>query len=144
MRKLMLIFMAFTLFFAMTVPGTVDAKRGSGGYKSGTKSFTSTPKKATDSHVQKSDSTTSTNKTTGAGTTTSRGFFSGGSFMKGLMIGGIAGLLFGGLFSNLGFMGDILGLFINMIAIYVLFIVIRAVFRAYKNRHKPADSYRRY
>lgn len=143
MKKWIMIVMAFTLIFATVAPATsVDAKRG-GGFKSGTKSFTNTPKKSTtNSNVSKS--TTTNNKSTAAGTTAKRGFFSGGGLMKGLMIGGLAGMLFGGMFGNMGFMGDFLGLIINVLAIIVLFSIARAGYRAYKNRRKPDPRDGRY
>ncbi|MGF7047549.1 putative lipid-binding transport protein (Tim44 family) [Paenibacillus sp. DS2015] len=136
MKKWIMIVMAFTLIFATIAPASVDARRG-GGFKSTPKSFTNTPKKSTtNSNVSKS----TTNKSSTAGTTAKRGFFSGGGLMKGLMIGGLAGMLFGGMFGNMGAMGDFFGLLINVLAIYVLFTIARAGYRAYKNRRKPADD----
>ncbi|MHA0855314.1 hypothetical protein [Paenibacillus sp. CMAA1364] len=142
MKKWIMIFMAFTLIFVTIAPASVDARRSGGGFKSGTKSFTSTPKKSTtNSNVNKSSATT--NKST-AGTMGNRGFFSGGSLMKGLMIGGLAGMLFGGMFGNMGFLGDIIGLAINVLAIYVLISLALAGYRAYKNRRKPDPRDGRY
>lgn len=141
LQKWMLIALAFTFFFAVTVPDNADARRAGGGYKSGTRSYTNTPSKSTpNSNVKKSTNNTSST----AGTTAKRGFFSGGSFMKGLMIGGLAGLLFGGMFSNMGFMGDFFGLIINLLAIYVLFSLIRAGYRAFRNRKRPNPNDGRY
>ncbi|USB34434.1 hypothetical protein [Paenibacillus sp. YPG26] len=125
MKKLMLVVMAFTLFFAFTVPHAVDAKRSGGGFKSGSRSYTNTPKKS-------QDSGSTTNKNTNSGQTANRGFFSGGGFMKGLMIGGLAGMLFGGLFSNMGALGSIFGLLINLLAIYVVVMIGIALFRKFR------------
>ncbi|MCJ8012588.1 hypothetical protein MUG84_12685 [Paenibacillus sp. KQZ6P-2] len=143
MKKWTMIIMAFTIFFAISLPAdSVDAKRSSGGsYRSGSKGFTNTPKKSpTTDNVKKS---TNTNNST-SGTTAKRGFFSGGGFMKGLMMGGIAGMLFGGLFSNMGFFGNILGLLINLLAIYVVVSLVIAGVRAFKNRRKPDTRDGRY
>lgn len=57
MKRVMMIVMAFTLFFAVATPNFVDAKRGGGGFKSGTRSYSTTPKKSTTDNVRKSDST---------------------------------------------------------------------------------------
>ncbi|OAB44482.1 hypothetical protein [Paenibacillus glacialis] len=140
MKKWLMVVMMFTLIFATIAPASVDARRGGGGFKSGTKSFTNTPKKS-NSNVSKS---TSNNKSNTAGTQAKRGFFSGGGLMKGLMIGGLAGMLFGGMFGGMGFMGDIIGLMINLLAIVVLFSLARAGYRAYKNRRKPDPRDGRY
>ncbi|UZM99152.1 hypothetical protein OL548_01115 [Lysinibacillus sp. MHQ-1] len=44
--------------------------------------------------------------------------------MKGLMLGGLAGLLFGSLFSGMGLLGNILGLLINVAAIAVIVMLV--------------------
>ncbi|SFS61890.1 hypothetical protein [Paenibacillus sp. BC26] len=135
MKKGLLMLMAFALFFAFSA-GAVDAKPR-GKISSPKKSYTSTPSKPAD-NVTKSNGGTSGTTKAGAATTGKRGFFSGGSFMKGLMIGGLAGLLFGGMFGNLGFLGDMFGLIINVIAIYIVIVAIRGIFHYFKNRRKPA------
>lgn len=137
---LLLSLLAFTV--VVSVPADqADAARKS--FSSGKKSFTQTPKKSTDSV---SKTTTGTKTNTGAtGTTTQRGFFSGGSLMKGLMIGGIAGLLFGSVFSGMGGFGNFLGLIVNVLAIIVLISIIRAVFSSFRrnrNQQRPDDSRR--
>jgi predicted lipid-binding transport protein (Tim44 family) len=135
MKKGLLTMLALAVFFAFSA-SAVDAKPR-GGIKSPKQSFTQTPSKPADNVTQSNPGTKSTSSTAGATTTANRGFFSGGSFMKGLMIGGLAGMLFGGLFGNLGFFGDLLGLIINLLAIFVLFSAIRAIFIYFKNRRKP-------
>ncbi|MCP1427502.1 hypothetical protein J3D43_006018, partial [Paenibacillus xylanexedens] len=106
-KHLMMVFMAFTLLFAtvgVTNPDSADARRG-GGFKSGTKSYSNTPKKS-DSNVSKSN--TNNNSSNGAATTNRGGFFGGGGgFMKGMMLGGLAGMMFGGLFGGMGALGNI-------------------------------------
>ncbi|OAB25474.1 hypothetical protein PMSD_27355 [Paenibacillus macquariensis subsp. defensor] len=143
MKKWLMVVMMFTLIFATVAPATsVDARRG-GGFKSGTKSFTNTPKKSTtNSNVSKSSNTS--NKSNAAGTPAKRGFFSGGGLMKGLMIGGLAGMLFGGMFGGMGMLGNILGLMINALAVVVLISLVMAGYRAYKNRRKPDPRDGRY
>ncbi|CAH1058636.1 hypothetical protein PAECIP111894_04812 [Paenibacillus pseudetheri] len=142
MKRVMMIVMAFTLFFAVATPNFVDAKRGGGGFKSGTRSYSTTPKKSTTDNVRKSDSTKSS--TAGSTANTKRGFFSGGGLMKGMMIGGLAGLLFGGMFAGMGAFGNILGFAINMLAIYVLVMLVMSFFRRRKERRRLEDQGGRY
>ncbi|MDR0269430.1 hypothetical protein [Paenibacillus sp.] len=145
LKKWIMIIMAFTFFFAVSVPAdSVDARRGGGGsFRSGTKGFTNTPKKSpTTDNVKKSTNTNHSN--TNGTQPAKRGFFSGGGFMKGLMIGGLAGMLFGGMFANMGFLGNVFGLLINLLVIYVLISIVIAAVRAFKNRRKPDSRDGRY
>ncbi|WP_425339579.1 hypothetical protein [Paenibacillus etheri] len=142
MKRVMMIVMAFTLFFAVATPNFVDAKRGGGGFKSGTRNYSTTPKKSTTDSVRKSDSTKGS--TAGSTANTKRGFFSGGGLMKGMMIGGLAGLLFGGMFAGMGAFGNILGFAINMLAIYVLVMLVMSFFRRRKERRRLEDQGGRY
>ncbi|GIP48243.1 hypothetical protein J53TS2_18340 [Paenibacillus sp. J53TS2] len=138
LKRVMLLMMAFTVFFTFTAPDFADARRG-GGFKSGPRTYKPTPKKPAQSEYQNT-----TGNRTGATTgtpTTNRGFFSGGSFMRGMMIGGFAGLLFGGLFGNMGFFGNLLGLAVNLLAIYVIIIAVTATYRRFKKQPRH-DDYR--
>src|SRR5690606_15196258 len=74
-----------------------------------------------------------------AATTKSGGLFGGSSFMKGMMLGGLAGLLFGGMFANMGAFGEIFGLLINIAAIVAIFMIIRAAWTYIRN-NKPAAA----
>ena len=145
MKKVLMVFMAFTLFFAsLGVASDADARRGGGGFKSQPKSYTTTPNRAdNNSGSVNSTNRSGANNSSTAGTTGKRGFFSGGSFFTGLMVGGLAGMLFGGMFANMGFMGDFLGLLVNLAAIYILFIAARGIYRMIRQRKKPADPYDR-
>ncbi|RXZ81901.1 hypothetical protein EBB07_12900 [Paenibacillaceae bacterium] len=138
MKKVLLLMMAFTFFIGFVAPDDADARRSSG-----KRSFTKAPSKPADNNVSRSDSSTAPkSQATNTGANANRGFFSGGGLMKGLMIGGLAGMLFGGMFGGLGAMGDFLGLIINVLAIYVLFIAVRGIFRYFK-RQKEAENARR-
>ncbi|ASA26362.1 hypothetical protein [Paenibacillus donghaensis] len=140
MKRVLMIVMAFTLFFAVTVPDFADARRG-GGFKSGTRGFTTTPKKSTTgNNVKQSDST----KGTAAGTTAKRGFLSGGSLMKGMMIGGLAGLMFGGMFAGMGMFGNLLGLAVNLLAIYLVVVLAMSFFRRRQERRRMEERNGRY
>lgn len=139
MKKLLAIFVMLTMFLVVIAPDEADARRGGGGFKSPKKSFQSNPTKKTD-NVQKSSNTSNTNKA--ANTNQKRGFFSGGGLMKGLMIGGLAGMLFGSLFAGMGFLGNILGLAINLLAVWVLIMVVMAIVRTVKQRRADAERRR--
>ncbi|WP_338472228.1 hypothetical protein R4Z10_05650 [Niallia sp. XMNu-256] len=114
-------------------PTTVEAK----GYKSVKRGFNNNNNSSTNNNnsffQKKQDNSTNTNKS--AATKKNGGFFSGG-LMKGLMLGGLAGLLFGGLFANMGFLGQILGLFINVLAIIFVIALIRRIFQFFKKKKK--------
>lgn len=140
MKKMMMIMMAFTLIFAFVSPDLADAKRG--GFKSGPRTYNPSPNKPATGDYQRTDGA-ATNKTGGTvGSTTGRGFSGGGGFMRGLMVGGLAGLLFGGLFGNMGFFGNLLGLAVNLLAIYVIIAVVVALYRRFKRQPRQED-YRR-
>ncbi|GGF80579.1 hypothetical protein GCM10010912_27140 [Paenibacillus albidus] len=143
MKRVLMIVMAFTLFFAVTAPDFADARRG--GFKSGTRSFTTTPKKATtNNNVKQSDSTKGTAGSTAGTVNSKRGFFSGGSLLKGMMIGGLAGLLFGSMFAGMGALGSFLGFVVNMLAIYLVVVLAMSFFRRRKERRRLEEQHNRY
>lgn len=96
---------------------TVSAK----GYKSGVKKFKSgsSYQKKQNQIVNKKSNYYNNKNTT---TTKNRGF------MKGMLYGGLAGFLLGGLINNLGPLGAILGFGINIIGLLILFFIIRRIF----------------
>lgn len=55
--------------------------------------------------------------------------------MKGLMLGGLAGLLFGSLFSGMGLLGNILGLLINVAAIAVIVMLVVKIMNMFKDKN---------
>ncbi|OXS61065.1 hypothetical protein B1A99_05935 [Cohnella sp. CIP 111063] len=138
-KKMMIMMSLFAFTIAVTVPADyADARPRS--FSSGKKSFNKTPAQSQDG-VSKSSTTNSSSGTSAAGTG-NRGFFSGGSFMKGLMIGGLAGLLFGGMFGT-GFFANMLGLLVNVLALFVLFVVFRAAYDAFKRRRQNQNPQQR-
>jgi predicted lipid-binding transport protein (Tim44 family) len=124
MKKWFIVLMSCVVVFAFSA-GAAEAKPRS--YKAPSGSFKTTPTKP-NSSVSKTDSVNSskTNATTGTAAT-GGGFFSGGGFMKGMLVGGLAGMLFGGMFGGLGALGNILGLLVNVMAIFFAFILIRSL-----------------
>ncbi|WP_442598744.1 hypothetical protein [Neobacillus sp. D3-1R] len=103
---------------------TVEAK----GYKSGKRSFNTNKSPSTNSFFQKKSSTTNKSTVSPYKKKSSSGL------MKGLMLGGLAGLLFGGLFANMGFLGSMLGLMVNIIGILILISIVRKLFTYYVNK----------
>ncbi|MFD0958912.1 hypothetical protein [Paenibacillus chungangensis] len=142
MKKGLLIMMALTLFLTLGFGQVADAKRG--GFKSPKQSFTQNPKKTDNVNQSNSGSKTGTAGSTAA--TKSGGLFGGSSLMKGLMIGGLAGMLFGGLFGGMGAFGEIMGLMINLLAIFAIIMLIRVAFvylRSKRNNPPSPPSERR-
>ncbi|BDH61720.1 hypothetical protein MTP04_18500 [Lysinibacillus sp. PLM2] len=118
------IFLAFTLVFSSV--GSVlllgdDHVAEAKSYKSGKKGFSSTPG-SNNSNIQSKDTNTnsSTVNKNNTNTTNNGGGFTTGGLMRGLFVGGLAGLLFGSLFSDMGLIGNLLGFAINAIAIVVI------------------------
>lgn len=138
MKKGFMVVLALALFFTLGFGQYADAKPR-GGIKSPRQSYTQTPKKS--DNVSQTNPGTKTGATTG---TTKPGFFSGGSLMKGLMIGGLAGLMFGSLFNGLGAFGNILGLMINLLAIFAVIMLIRVAFAYLRSKRNPPDQRRPY
>jgi hypothetical protein len=136
LKKLLVLIMASMLVFSVTAPNLVDAKPS---YRSPSKSFSPVQKAPTSNVTPKQPASP-----TGAAAA-KPGFFSGG-LMKGLLIGGIAGMLFGGMFGGMGSFGNILGLLVNVFAIFLLFVVIRSIVMYFINRRKLKlnDSNKRY
>jgi predicted lipid-binding transport protein (Tim44 family) len=120
---------------------TVEAKS----YKSGKKSFNNNSgsnsfmqKKDSDTNSTVNKSTTTTNKST-TNTTKAGGFTSGG-LMRGLFIGGLAGLIFGGLFSDMGLIGNILGFAINAFAIIFIVVICMKIYQMMTRKKKKEVS----
>lgn len=144
MKKFLSVFIAIALVFSVTAAPTVIDAAKRGGFSSGVKKYNTTPNKSSNSTNSTNQSNSNMNSSTktpnNTATTQNRGFFSGGSLMKGLMIGGLAGMLFGGMFANMGFLGNVLGLLINVAAIFVIIMLVSAIVRKIRNRQKPANT----
>lgn len=134
-----LIFSAVGTTVLISDPVSVEAK----GYKSGKKGFNfNNNQQNQKSNIQKKDNdSTTVNKSNT--TTNNKGFTSGG-LMRGLFVGGLAGLLFGSLFANMGMLGSILGFMINILGILVLFWLIKKVFISLtKRRDEEPNPWKR-
>ncbi|WP_252503032.1 hypothetical protein [Sporosarcina sp. Marseille-Q4943] len=114
---------------------TVEAKR----YKSGKKSFNPSQNNFTKPKVDKKQEDNASFAKPTKNQSSKGGFFSGG-LMRGLFVGGIAGLLFGSLFANMGMLGSVLGFLINMLAIIFVISMIRRIFSLLKAKKEKEDA----
>lgn len=64
------------------------------------------------------------------------GMFRSGGLMKGIMLGGLAGLLFGGLLGHMGIFGAMLGFAVNILALFVLIAIIGKIISLFKRKKK--------
>lgn len=117
-----------TVFQDLQQQTEVSAKR----YKSGTKRYNNnrvtTPDNNQNNTVNRNTTTTNRNVTR-----------NNGGMMRGLMYGGLAGLLFGGLLAGMGGLGPILGMAINIIGILLAFMLISRIISAFKRNRHPED-----
>jgi predicted lipid-binding transport protein (Tim44 family) len=136
-KKALLLLSLFAFTVVVTMPADSADARGRS-FSSGKRSFSKAPTQS--SSVSKSSTTNKSSSSATSGTSTNRGFFSGGSFMKGMMIGGLSGMLFGSMFGGMGAMGNMFGFLINVLALFVLYAVIRGIFDAIKRRRQPQQQ----
>ncbi len=150
MKKIIAAFIAIT-FIMSPISGLILNDHGqtaeARGYKSGRTGFSPGYKRIQKPAVNKKTENNSTfnksqntNKAKATGAT-KRGFFSGGGLMRGLMIGGLAGLLFGGVFANLGAFGSFLGLLINIVAIVFVFNIVRSIIVSIRAKKRKEDAH---
>ncbi|WP_100488214.1 hypothetical protein [Sporolactobacillus pectinivorans] len=74
--------------------------------------------------------------------------FTSGGFMRGMIFGGISGLLFGSLLSHFGGFGMMAGLLINILAVIAIIALIRYLFvsaadRARRKKSEESDPWKR-
>ncbi|CAM3735513.1 hypothetical protein [Mesobacillus zeae] len=102
------------------------------GYKSGVKRYNSnrsTPSKSKQNNTyNKSSSRNSSAKSKSRG------------FMGGLMYGGIAGLLFGGMLASLGPMGPLFGMILNILGILLIISLVKRIFFTRRNRYNEDQN----
>lgn len=110
------------------------------GFKSGKKGFNMDRNKQNPSNFQKKQDDNQ-NVTPNKSTSQNKkgGGFTSGGLMKGLFVGGLAGLLFGSLFANMGMLGSILGFMINAAAIIFIVVLIKKIFDLLNKRKKEED-----
>ncbi|MCO7177166.1 hypothetical protein ACFP7A_14010 [Sporolactobacillus kofuensis] len=136
MKKIMAAFLALALIFTPAgdfVFHSTDHQVSAKGYRSGVKSFQSNRSGGTTSFFK-------SNRSQGTRTTNPARNFTGGSFMRGMIFGGLSGLLFGSLFSHFGGFGMMAGFLINLIAILVVIALIRYIISSFTRRRNSEDS----
>jgi hypothetical protein len=145
MKRTLMIMICLTLAFgvsAAAAPIQTEAAALVKAYKSPKGSFKQPATNKSNSGVTKTQPDSGTKAPgTAASTTPKKSFFGGGGFARGLFLGGIAGLMFGGLFGSMGFIGQMLGLFINVMALVVLFMIIKSVISYFKKRRYNTRRY---
>lgn len=150
MRKGLITLLVFAVTLTLSfgfLADSADAKRG-GGFKSNKQSFTQ--QKTDTKQSDKASATQSSTKNTSSSAQTPKqgGLFgNSGGFLKGMAIGGLAGMLFGSMIGNMGGFGEIFGFMINLLAIFAIVMVIRALWTYVRNSKKPANNgpnYNRY
>ncbi len=102
-------------------------------YRSGKKSFNSNS--GTNSNNPSSFNQKKSTNSNAA--TTKTNSFNKGSFAKSMLMGGIAGLLFGSLLANMGMMGSVLGLLINVLVIVLIIGLIKKIFTRNNHNNRP-------
>ena len=104
-------------------------------YRSGKKSFNSN----TGTNSNNSATFNQKKSTTSNAQASKPNSFNKGSFAKSMLLGGVAGLLFGSLLANMGMMGSVLGLLINVLVIVLIIGLIKKIFftRNNNNHNRP-------
>ncbi|WP_243522454.1 hypothetical protein [Bacillus pseudomycoides] len=136
LKKLVTVMTAFMVVFGASSFLFVDHAAAKS-YKSGKKSFTPSSGQNSKVDLNKKDSNVNAKKTnpdTKASNTAPKS--NKGSFMKGLLLGGLGGLLMGSLFANMGALGSVLAFMVNMLVMAgIVMLAIRA-FKYFKNQRK--------
>lgn len=135
--------LVFTGFGSVLINGD-DVQVEAKSYKSGKKGFNSNDN---NSNIQKNNndqnsSTNNNNQSKNDTTPANKGGFSAGGLMKGLFIGGLAGLLFGSLFGDMGMLGSILGFLINAAAIAVIIFLCIKIYQVMTRKKKKEETTR--
>lgn len=112
-------------------PDSAEAK----GYKSGRKSYAPTQN---DTVTQKQDSTVNSSKVQQDSKAPATAKKSGG-FLKGMLLGGIGGLLLGSLFAGLGPIGSILAFFVNMMLMAGIVMIAVKLFKHWRKKKKQRE-----
>ncbi|WP_258178016.1 hypothetical protein, partial [Bacillus paranthracis] len=112
-------------------------------YKSGKKSYTPSSGQKSKVDLNKKDSNVNSQKTTTDSKTKATNTApksNKGSFMKGLLLGGLGGLLMGSLFANMGALGSVLAFMVNMLVMAgIVMLAIRA-FKYFKDQRKKKED----
>lgn len=145
-KKILAAFIALALVFS-PLGDTVfhqQTQVSAKGYRTGIKTFTPNKSNSFGSFFKTRNQRSNTNTATNG---FPRGFSSGG-FMRGMIFGGLSGLLFGSLLSHFGGFGMIAGFLINIIAVLAIIALIRYLYvsiteRARRRRAEESERWKR-
>ncbi|MDQ0216351.1 putative lipid-binding transport protein (Tim44 family) [Oikeobacillus pervagus] len=147
-KKILKFFMAFAIILAPISFVAIDDASAKG-YKSGKRSYSPSksqpvfPKK--DTNNQSSKVKQDENKTVKNNTAAQKP--NKGGMLKGLLLGGLGGLLIGSLFAGMGLggFGSILAFIVNILVIVGIIMLIRNIFIYFKNsrKQKAENEWRR-
>ncbi|MCM3737208.1 hypothetical protein M3215_15725 [Bacillus cytotoxicus] len=139
LKKMVTILTAFMFVFAAGSFVSVDSAYAKS-YKSGKKSYTPSSSQTQKSKVDlnKKDSNVNANKTTDSKTkaTNTAPKSNKGGFMKGLLLGGLGGLLMGSMFGHMGALGSVLAFMVNMLVMAGIVILAVRAFKYFKDQRK--------
>ncbi|RYL94792.1 hypothetical protein EWI07_04095 [Sporolactobacillus sp. THM7-4] len=139
LKKIIAAFLALALIFTPAgnfVFHQSDQQVSAKGYRSGIKSFNSGKSNGmTSLFKNRQQQRTLQNRST----TPARGFTSGG-FMRGMIFGGLSGLLFGSLLSHFGGFGMMAGFLINVLAVLAIIALIRYLITGFANRQRRRNE----
>ncbi|MBO1582582.1 MULTISPECIES: hypothetical protein [Bacillus] len=138
LKKLVTVMTALMVVFGASSFVFVDHAAAKS-YKSGKKSFTPSSGQKSKVDLNKKDSNVNAQKTnpdtkTKASNTAPKS--NKGSFMKGLLLGGLGGLLMGSLFANMGALGSVLAFMVNMLVMAGIVMLAVRAFKYFKNQRK--------
>lgn len=149
MKKLAAALFAATLAFSTVGPivvdhndTTVEAKS----YKSGKRGFNTNGSSNNNSlFSNKSNTNTNSNSQVNKNSTFNNKSLTNpttkkGGFLKGMMLGGLAGMLFGGMLGHMGAMGNLFGFLVNIIAILVLLMLVMKIFQMFRGNKKREED----
>ncbi|HDV8361196.1 MULTISPECIES: hypothetical protein [Bacillus] len=143
LKKLVAIMTAFMVIFGASSFMFVDHAAAKS-YKSGKKSFTPSSGQKSKVDLNKKESNVNSQKTTPDSKTKATNTApksNKGSFMKGLLLGGLGGLLMGSLFANMGALGSVLAFMVNMLVMAGIVMLAVRAFKYFKDqRKKKADE----
>jgi predicted lipid-binding transport protein (Tim44 family) len=141
LKKLVTFLTALFVFAALSFTAMDQAEAK--GYKSGKKSFT--PSQNQPSNSSPNSNIQKTTPDTKPAATTKPAAQNKGSFAKGLLLGGLGGLLLGSLFAGLGPIGSILAFLVNMLLFAGIIMIGVKLFKHFKKKREQEvrDTWKR-
>ncbi|MFX3617288.1 MAG: hypothetical protein ACE3JK_07150 [Sporolactobacillus sp.] len=140
-KKLMAAFLALALILTPAgdfVFSAQDHSASARGYRTGVRTFHSTPGNGSQSFFK--NKTQQRSERSNTRMTTPGRSFTGGGFMRGMIFGGLSGFLFGSMLSRFGGFGMMAGFLINILVIVVILALIRYLFVSFTNRKRRSED----